>query len=266
MTMREAVYRTLEDTGHSTPASRGIRTSISILILANGVAVVLESVENLYGRFSAFFAVFEAVSVSVFTVEYVLRLWSITLDSRYAGACAGRLRFMISPLALIDLLAIAPTFLPMLIPLDLRALRLLRILRILRMLKLARYSQAVHSLSTAFRRKREEIVIVLFVLATVLVVSSTIMFQVEHDAQPGVFSSIPATMYWGLATLTTVGYGDMCPITPLGKFFSMVIAVSGTGLFALPAAIWGAALLESIAAQKSSRRACPHCGGNLDEQ
>ncbi|MDM8008718.1 MAG: ion transporter [Phycisphaerae bacterium] len=263
MTTREAVYLTLEDESHWTLPSRVIRTGISILIIANGAAVVLESCEDLQRQFGAFFMAFEYVSVAIFAVEYALRLWSITLDSRYAGAVTGRLRFMMSPLALIDLLAIAPAFLPMVFPVDLRTLRLLRLLRILRMLKLARYSHAVQLLSTAFRKKREEIAVVLFVLAVVLVVSSSIMFNVEHDAQPGVFSSIPATMYWGLSTLTTVGYGDMCPVTPLGKLFSMIIAVSGTGLFALPAAIWGAALLESLATQKSGGHTCPHCGKEL---
>lgn len=227
--------------------------------------MVLESVEALHARFAAFFLAFEFVSVAIFAAEYLLRLWSVTVDSRYAGPVAGRLRFMASPLAVIDLLAIAPAFLPMVFPVDLRTLRLLRLLRILRMLKLARYSQAVHLLSTAFRKKREEIAVVLFILAVILVISSSIMFHVEHDAQPGVFSSIPATMYWGLATLTTVGYGDMCPITPLGKLFSMIIAVSGTGLFALPAAIWGAALLESLAKQKTDRHICPHCGKDMNE-
>ena len=263
MEARQFLHRILEDPKETGNPSRYVRGAIFLLIIANGLAVVLESVDTIRTRWEHVFLVFERLSIAMFTVEYVLRLWSVTADPRYSRPIMGRMRFAFTPFAVLDLLAVLPAYVPWLIAVDLRTLRLLRLLRVFRLLKLARYSTAVRSLASAFRDRHEEIGVVMFVLIILLIVSSSLMYHIENEAQPDKFSSIPAAMYWGMATVTTVGYGDMCPVTVMGRFLSMVIAVLGTGLFALPTAIWGTAFVERLLKSKAQERICPHCGKAL---
>lgn len=212
---------------------------------------------------------FEVFSVAVFTVEYLARLWVCTLDPRYGGAVRGRLRYARTPLAVIDLLAILPFYLPFFVAMDLRYLRALRLFRLFRILKMARYSVSLAIMARVVVRSREELLSTLFSAAVLLVIAASLMYHVEHDAQPGLFTSIPASMWWGVATLTTVGYGDMYPITPLGKLLAAMMAVVAVGAFALPAGILSSGFMEEIQALRRARqgtRHCPHCGGTLPDE
>lgn len=155
-------------------------------------------------------------------------------------------------MALIDLFAILPFFLPLLIPIDLRFIRALRLLRIFRLLKLGRYSYALSLLSRSLQNIKEVIAVAFFALVIILILASSMMFYIENEAQPEKFSSIPDTMWWAIATLTTVGYGDIYPITPLGKFLGSFIAILGIGMFALPAGVLAIAFLEEIQKKKSA--------------
>lgn len=234
------------------------------LIVLNVLAVVLETVDWIYLRYSTIFDAFELFSVSVFSVEYILRIWSCTIERRFRDPIRGRLRFMITPLSLIDLLAILPFYLPLILP-ELRFLRAVRLFRLFRMLKLSRYSESLQTFGEVLRLKREELSLMLFTIAILLVVSSSLMYQLEHDAQPEAFSSIPAAMWWGVVTLATVGYGDMFPVTPAGKLIGSVVVILGIGLFALPTGIIAAGFSEIV--QMRRRReavTCPHCGMRVD--
>lgn len=275
MTARAAVHRLLE-ASPSTRAAHALRLGLAGLIVVNVVAVVAESVRDVHVAASHWLRGIEYVSVAVFSVEYLLRLWAAPEQERFARPLLGRLRWMLSPSALIDLLAVLPNLLVM-AHLDLRTLRLVRLARLFRVAKLGRYSMAVQTLFAVLRHKAADLLSLLFVLVILLVCASTLMFHLEHDAQPNAFSSIPATMWWGIVTLTTIGYGDMAPVTAGGRMLGGVVAVLGIGMFALPAGLLGAAFVDELGKARAARGGdghagheghadgarCPHCGKAL---
>ena len=229
------------------------------LIFLNIVAIVLESVVQIRNEYHLQFFVFEIISVSIFTIEYLLRLWTANVDPKYPTPITGNLRFAFSPLAIIDLLAILPFYLPF-IGIDLRLLRMLRMFRIFRLFKIARYLKALRLMKRVFDKKKEELIISLIFTLFLLLLASTLMYYVENEAQPENFSSIPETMWWGIATLTTVGYGDVYPITDLGHLLGGIIAIIGIGLFALPTGILAAGFSEEISMSKVNEENCSNCG------
>ena len=244
--------------------SRRFDTFIVGLILLNVAAMIVESVDRVHSLASGWFAAFEYFSVAVFSLEYVLRAWSCVEEPEYARPILGRLRFALTPLAIVDVLAVLPFYLPF-ISVDLRVLRmfrLLRIMRIMRIAKLARYSDSLQMLMRVLKARRDPLLSAVFILLILLVVAASLMYYAEHDAQPETFSSIPAAMWWAAATLTTVGYGDACPITPVGKVMASIIAMLGIGMFALPTGILGAGFVEELDARKKTR-CCPHCGKEI---
>jgi voltage-gated potassium channel len=230
------------------------------LIALNAIAVVVGSMPAVDMRYGTALGAFEGVSVAAFTLEYLARVWSCTADPRYASPFWGRLRYARSPMAIVDLLAVLPFYL-VFVSADLRAIRTLRLLRILRIAKLGRYFHALRLFGRVAHDKREELLVTLFVLVILLVMASSVMYYAEHEAQPGAFASIPATMWWAVETLTTVGYGDIVPITPLGRMLGAVVAFLGIGLFALPTAIIGAAFIDELGRGKAAvDGVCPCCG------
>ncbi|MCI0486018.1 MAG: ion transporter, partial [Blastocatellia bacterium] len=191
-------------------------------------------------------------------------LWSCTTDKSFERPIAGRIRFALTPLALIDLVAILPFYLPMIFALDLRFVRILRLFRVLRLFKMARYSESLKTLGNVLKLKKEELVVSLLVLSILLVFASSLIYYAENESQPEVFSSIPAAMWWGIATLTTVGYGDIYPVTPAGKILGAIIAVLGIGMFALPAGVLASGFAEEIQKRRREKNLCPHCGNDID--
>lgn len=247
--------------GKGGAAARAVDALIAGLIVCNVVAVVCGTVDGLFARYRAVFYAFETLSVAVFTAEYVLRVWSATAADEYDHPVFGRLRFMLRPAVVIDLLAVAPFYLGTLVfTSDLRALRALRLFRFFRLFKLARYSRSVARFRRVLRRKNGDLVVAIAGTSLLLTLVSSLMYFVEHDAQPEAFSSIPAALWWGVVTLTTVGYGDVYPVTPLGKLLGATVAVLGTGLVALPASI----LASGFIADDADPDQCPHCGRDLD--
>jgi voltage-gated potassium channel len=259
--------RTREILAHSKAndtVSKVFDTFILGLILFNIAAMIVESVESVRLLAPTWFTAFEYLSVAVFSAEYALRIWSCVEEPQYAGAIFGRLRFALSPLAIVDALAVLPFYLPF-FSVDLRVLRmfrLFRIMRIMRIAKLARYSDSLQMLLRVVKSRKEQLFSAVFILLILLVVAASLMYYAEHDAQPKVFSSIPAAMWWAAATLTTVGYGDAFPITAIGKIMAAMIAMLGIGMFALPTGILGAAFLEDLDRRKKPRQ-CPHCGKEI---
>lgn len=243
--VRDRVWRVLEPAREGDRPSRLFDLAIRALIGLNVVAVILETVPALEERFAAAFYLFELFSVAVFSAEYVLRVWSCTASDRYSRPVRGRLRFAVSPLALIDLLAVLPAYLPA-VGVDLRMLRGARLFRLFRILKLARYSEALRLFGRVFRRKRPHLVITLSLVGFVMLVASTVMYHAEHAAQPDVFASIPHAMWWAVVTLTTVGYGDVVPVTLLGRLMAGLFAVTALFLIAVPTAILGAGFMEEM--------------------
>lgn len=258
--MRRRVFTLLSIAEGRDRASRTVDMFLATLIVINVLAAIFQTVESLYQAWRIWFDTFEVASVAVFTAEYVLRVWSCTTESRYRSPVRGRLRFALRPLLLIDLLAIAPFYLSSIIVLDLRMLRAVRLVRLLRVLKIARYSESLHVLGRVLVAKRQELLVTLVAVSVLLVVASTLMYYTERSAQPDQFSSIPAAMWWAVATLTTVGYGDVCPVTAAGKVIAAFIALLGIGLFALPAGILGSGFVEELQRKRQPAEQCPYCG------
>jgi voltage-gated potassium channel len=233
---RREVHDILEVGGDAHPAGRYVNAFIVVLIFLNAFAFAAETIDHLAVRYGPAFSAFNVFSVAVFTIEYLLRLWSavdIPMLSRMPPWRA-RLRFALRPLMLIDLFAVLPFYFSWLVPVD---LRVLRVLRLFRLLKLVRYSPALQTLGRVIAGEYRALLGALLIILVLLLFASTAAYFLEREAQPDKFGSIPAAAWWALATLTTVGYGDIVPVTPLGKMLGGVVMLLGVGMIALPVAI-----------------------------
>jgi voltage-gated potassium channel len=248
-TWRRGIYDLLEGHKDGGDGSRLIQGLIVALIVLNGAAVVLESNRPVYFRFEEWFTAFELFSVTVFTIEYLGRFWVSTETSSRAHlpAWRARLAFVISPMAVIDLLAVAPFYLSLLIPIDLRYLRFFRLLRLL---KLSHYFDGLQVFLTVLQREAGAMAGALLTMTVLIVVSACLMFTVENAAMPGHFETISEAIWWAVVTLTTVGYGDITPITFAGKLLAIAIMLLGVGTMALPAGILAARFTEELQSRR----------------
>lgn len=257
--MKQRIYHILSVSKKTGDISWYFDAFIITLIILNVIAIVLESIKALRLEYQSAFYFFELFSVVVFSIEYILRVWTANLNPAFQNPITGNIRYACTPLAIIDLLAFLPFYLPF-FGADLRLLRILRIFRIFRLFKIARYVTALALIGKVVKQKKEELVISLIFTVFLLLITSTLMYYVENEAQPESFSSIPETMWWGIATLTTVGYGDVYPVTALGRFLGGVIAIIGIGLFALPTGILASGFSEELSRNKEKNDCCPTCG------
>jgi len=242
-----------------------INIFIVVLIFLNVLAVMLETIENLHKKYETFFVWFDRISVYIFTIEYVLRVWSSTHDSKYKGSITGRIKYMLSPAALIDLLAFLPYYIHVFIGLDLRMLRILRLMRFFRLFRLTAYTQSAQMIYNVFKSRFKDLLLSFVLAIFLIIIASCLLYFAEHNAQPDSFSSIPATIWWAVVTLTTTGYGDMYPITALGKVLASAIMLIGVTFIALPPAIITAGFLDELKFyRKYKGHSCPHCGKPLD--
>ncbi len=252
MINRKRIYEIMEVASPGDNVSRVFDLFILTLISLNIIMLVFETVNSVYRSCMLCFNYFELFSIVIFTSEYVLRIWCCVENPAFRAPLTGRLRYIISFLGLVDLLAILPFYLPF-TGVDYRFLRAVRLFRLIRIFKLTRYSIALSSLQHVIVKRKEELISTLMLLLLLLLVASSLMYFAEKDAQPEAFSSIPMTMWWGVATLTTVGYGDIYPVTVIGKMLGAVIAILGIGMFALPAGILGATFLEELEERRNQR-------------
>lgn len=225
-----------------------LNVALAVFVCLNVLAFILETLPSLK-PYQAFFDRFEQVSLIVFTVEYVCRLWTSVDGKQNKNRLKAVLKYALRPLMIIDLLAILPFYLSFSVSLsvlDLRFLRLFRLFRLMILLKIFRHSPAMRLMVHVFFDVWNELLVAIMGMLFLLVFSSTLVFYLEHAVQPDVFISIPHTMWWGIETLTTVGYGDMYPITPLGKILGACVALVGIGIFALPAAIFTASFSKRL--------------------
>ena len=248
-TLRKFVYNNLHNEDYETKFSRAINYFLILLIIGNAAAVLLESVNDIYQSYSVFFDFFEYFSILIFSIEYLLRFWSIAEDNPFHSAWNNRLHWLKSGAALIDLLAILPAYINFWVPID---LRFLRILRLIGLLKLTRYFVSLQILLRVIEREKGSFQAVIFILSIMIMMAAASIYVVESQAQPEVFTSIPASMWWAVVTLTTVGYGDVTPITPLGRFLGALITILGVGLAALPAGILATGLTHELEQRKQN--------------
>ncbi len=244
LTLRQTVYQLLDDE-EPHPVGLWLYRGLAFLIVLSVVAAVLETEAGIRERWQAWLQTVEIVCVGLFTIEYVVRVWVAVDDraGRYEHPLWGRLRYMATPLAIVDLLAILPTYLALVVPGD---FLLLRTLRILRILKITRYSPALATFEVVLVNERRSLAAAATILAVALLLAAGALHHLEGEAQPEAFGSIPASMWWAIATLTTVGYGDVVPVTPAGRIVAGLCAVIGIGMFALPTAILGAGFASEL--------------------
>ncbi len=240
---RKRVWSLLEPANENDKFSKIVDVFLVSLIFFNILMVILETVDELYLNYRIFFKYFELFSVTIFSFEYIGRLWSCVENKDNKESNSGaRIRYVFSFSAIIDAVAILPSLLAFLFPtVD---LRFVRALRIFRLLKFSRYSNSINTLLEVLWDQRKSFGAAFFILFIVLIISSSGMYLVEKDVQPEKFGSIPQSMWWSIVTLTTVGYGDVFPITSIGKIFGSIIIILGIGTVALPAGILASAFTE----------------------
>lgn len=243
--LRRRVYQIVEAGRGDDRWSRMFDGVIVVLILLNIAAFVAETVPSLQSRHAAWFHGFEVFSVAIFTVEYLARLW-VAVDVPFLArlpAWKARLSMAVRPALVIDLLAILPFYLGHLLAID---LRVLRILRLLRFFKLSRYSPALHTLVRVIAKERRALAGALLLLAGAVLFAATGIYYLENEVQPDKFGSVPDSAWWAVATLTTVGYGDVTPVTPLGRLFGGFVMVAGLCILALPVAIISTGFAQEV--------------------
>lgn len=249
---RRRIFYLLEVAQENDLPSKIVDVLLIILIVLNVIAVVIETLPSLEGRYERAFLVFDYFSACIFAVEYLFRIWVCVEDASFKKNLSNvrtRIKHILSPMAIIDLLAFLPSLLQFVVSVD---LRFLRILRLLRMFKLTRYSASMEMVLNVVRKEQNAFFAAFFVLMVLMVIAAAGMYHMEHDVQPEAFKSIPHSMWWAIVTLTTVGYGDVAPITSIGKLFGALIIVGGVGLVALPAGIMASAFAEEMRIRRNA--------------
>lgn len=261
---KNRIFEIIQTSNDGDFASKIFDISIIVLIIINVIAVIADTF-NLSADEKIILNYIEFISVITFTVEYLCRLW--TADLLYPGTnpVKARIKYIFSFMAFIDLFAILPFYIPFIIKIDLRVLRMLRIIRLLRVFKINRYTTALSAIGMVLKKKKNQLISSVLVCLLLMVIASVLMYSVEHDAQPEAFENAFSALWWAVATLTTVGYGDIYPVTVFGKILSAVIAILGIGLVAVPTGIISAGFMGSIdhSDEDEEKQYCPYCGKKL---
>lgn len=250
--IRKLVYKHLNPSAWDRAKPSPVTYLILFLILFSLVLFTVETESSIQSRFGTSLTVINVLIAVIFGVEYVLRVWTCIENPKFSGKW-GRLKFVITPMAIIDLVA----FLPALIFVGDTStywLRILRILRILRVLKIGRYSASIQMVASSLKKSWRELVVTFCASLFFLYLSAVLLYFVESKAQPEAFGSIPRAIWWAVATLTTVGYGDVYPITPLGKLCAGIIALIGIAIVALPAGILAGSFIEGFKAERDEEK------------
>jgi voltage-gated potassium channel len=287
--LRRRLSGLFDDDAPQTLTKQTFNVLLATLIIVNVAAVIMESVEPIRARYAAVFTSIEVFATAFFAIEYVLRVWTSVdyRSGRFRQPFLGRLNYMRGFFPFIDLVAVLPAVLGMLGAGDLRVLRLLRLLR---MLKLTRRSTVFGVLWAVLVEEAHAIAALIFVICLTLTVSGALMYMIEGAAQPTVFTSIPAAMWWAIETITTVGYGDIVPVTLAGRILAGVISVIGIGTLALFSGLITAGYLNQLRLRREQNpggqkfhtapnlhsglhlhrpgktadpHVCPHCGNAL---
>lgn len=227
---------------------------IELLVLINVFAVILESFDNIYNIYKLQFEAFELFTVTIFSIELLLRIWIADIIFPSKSYWKSIRNYLTSANAMIDLLTIVPFYIPYLFDMDLRHLRVLKLIRLLRVFKLTKYSHAIVLIGNIIREKKQELLATLLLVFSVLVLASSIMYYVEREAQPDTFSNILYAFWWGIITLTTVGYGDVYPITPIGKLIGGFVALTGVLIVAIPTGIISSSFAQKMEETKNLKR------------
>lgn len=252
-------YQIVEKGAHGKRRYLAFDNLIILLIVLSVISITLESIPDINPIFRKFLQYFDAFTIMVFTLEYFMRIYVSDLTHPSKNRFRSAVRFMFSFQGLIDLIAILPFYIPMIVRIDLRYVRIVRLARFLRILKVNRYNNSINLIHEVIREKRSELATTVFLAFHVIVVASFLMHHFEGVVQPDKFSNVLDSFWWAIATLTTIGYGDVYPVTAIGKIMSGVIAIVGIGLVALPTGIISAGFINKVEKKKNANTVCPHC-------
>jgi len=239
---------------------------IILLVIINMLIIIAETFSGLPGWTFTDLSYLEVFIVIVFTIEYLLRLWTCIYIYPDMPHAMARIKYIFSPMAVIDLMSFLPFYLTLISPLDLTILRMLRVLRLLRILKINRYITALGSIGAVLRKKHHQLVSSMIVVLIMMVMASILMYSIENIAQPDKFINAFSGLWWAISTVTTVGYGDIYPITIPGKIIGSVIALLGIGLVAVPTGIISSGFIEVVKENDNEEKKhfCPYCGKKID--
>lgn len=252
--LRAQLYRQLDPAAWPHKGLSPLNRIVITAILVSVATAVIESEPTIYHGHETIFHVVEIALGVLFAIEYLARVWTSAENPRYRDGLRGRLRYLRSPAAVLDLLALAP-LLVITLGAEPFLLRLFRLIRVLRLARLGRFSRAIGAMGKAVRSHRYELMTSMCLAGMLLLITSTLMYLVEGGAQPEAFGSIPRAMWWSIATLTTVGYGDMVPLTPLGRLLGGITALTAIGLIAMPTGILAAAFGEAMREREATEAA-----------
>ncbi|PKG33454.1 ion transporter [Methanoregula sp.] len=266
--VKQRVYAILESGALDLPAGRFVAGTLGLLIFLNVIAAVLETDAQVFQSYTHLFDVFALISVMIFALEYLVRVWCCTENPLYRDPVRGRLKYMATPVALVDLFVILPFLLLPFIVMNPETLAFIRFFRIFWILKISHYSRALRTFGRVFSAKRGEIFVAFFVMFVLLILGSALIYFAEHDTQPQKFSSVLASMWWWIETMATVGYGAMIPVTCIGKLTAGMEARLCAGLFAPPSGCFASGFVEEINRKKKEAASfpCPHCGKTITRE
>lgn len=244
MTIRARLFRAIEPTARNDPGLSSLNWLLVILIVAATVVAILQTEPLIVAGRDTLFGWIELGFAAIFAAEYVARFW-VAAERSGGSNWRNRIRFVFSLAGLLDLTIILVTIAPF-VTMNLMVLRLVRLLRILRLAKLGRMSDAMRRVSAAVAARKFELLFTMGLAGAVLIFGATALHFLEGELQPDKFGSIPRAMWWSVVTLTTIGYGDVYPITVAGKIVASIVAVAGVGLIAMPTGILAAAFTDAV--------------------
>ncbi|MFV0362685.1 MAG: ion transporter [Suipraeoptans sp.] len=270
--MRKRIFEIIQIGKEKDWLSKAFDFTVVILIIINIVLSVCFTFDEL-NEYRSIFTVIEGVTVFLFIIEFVLRLW--TADYLYdAGRIKSALRYIVSFNGIVELLSIVPFFMPLLFPKGLVVFRMFRVARILRLFQANTYSDSLSTIMIVVKRKKSQLLSSIMIIVVLMIMSSLVMYGFEHEAQPEVFKNAFSGIWWSTSTLLTVGYGDIYPVTFMGQFASILITFLGVGMVAIPTGILSAGFTEYTREQRvaeeqkehKSKNYCPYCGEKISEE
>ncbi len=267
--IKHRIFEIIQVSDENDLASKVFDLFIIALIILNVILVIADTF-TLPENIKSAMQYVDIFTVVIFTAEYLLRIWTADLLYPQYSKSKARIKYIFSFMALIDLFAVLPFYVPLLIPIDLRVLRILRVVRLLRIFKFNRYTSALASVAEVLKKRSSQLISSMLIVLLLMIISSVIMYSVENPAQPEVFTNAFSGLWWAVATFTTVGYGDIYPVTAVGKILSAIIAMLGIGLIAVPTGIISAGFMSEIEhgtedeETYNQKHYCPYCGRRLD--
>jgi len=259
------------DEGGKGRLSTVVTSLIMGLVFLNFLMVVIETFDVLTDTWHTFFHAFEVFTVVIFTIEFLVRLWTADLLYPKLGGGKARVKYLFSFMAIVDLVAIIPFYLGALVPINMVMVRSLRVLRMLRILKVTRYSSALTMVGKILKLRSKHLMSSILMIFLMMMIIAVIMYHVENEAQPDAFNNAFDSLWWAIATITTVGFGDVAPITTIGRIMGGLIALLGVGLVAIPTGILTDGFIREMTKEERRERAllrkqkpetvtCPKCG------